>query len=67
MSDGNCSFCGKNSAQVFRLITSDGAKICNECVARCAELIADEYLKIAREIQLPRNGETPPENGSAAA
>jgi ATP-dependent protease Clp ATPase subunit len=53
MSDGYCSFCGKAHYQVFRLITSDGSKICNECIARCAEMIAKEYVTLARTIQLP--------------
>lgn len=54
MSNGNCSFCGKNSTQVFRLITTDGVKICNECVGRCANIIADELKKVAHEIQFPK-------------
>lgn len=53
-----CSFCGKSSAQVFRLITSDGCKICNECIGRCAEIIAREYRSIAHEMQF-----MPPDNG----
>jgi len=50
---GNCSFCGKSHDQVFRLITSDGSKICNECIGRCADMIADEYRKVAKDIQFP--------------
>lgn len=50
MSDGNCSFCGKHSTQVFRLISSDGSKICSECVGRCANLIADEFKKVADDL-----------------
>ncbi|MBQ3786558.1 MAG: ATP-dependent Clp protease ATP-binding subunit ClpX [Lachnospiraceae bacterium] len=45
-SDSNlkCSFCGKNSSQVRRLISSpSGAYICDECVELCAEIIYDEY------------------------
>lgn len=53
MADGNCSFCGKRHDQVFRLITTDGVKICNECVGRCADLIADEYRKVAKDVQFP--------------
>jgi ATP-dependent Clp protease ATP-binding subunit ClpX len=53
MSNGNCSFCGKSHDQVFRLITSDGCKICNECVGRCADMIADEYRKVAKDVQFP--------------
>ncbi len=50
MSNGNCSFCGKRADQVFRLITSDGCKICNECVGRCANIIAAELERVAVEI-----------------
>lgn len=62
MSNGsNCSFCGKGSDEVFRLISADGAKICNECVGRCADMIADEYRKVAKDVQFPPrdNGGTP--------
>lgn len=50
MSDGNCSFCGKRHDEVFRLITSDGCKICNECVGRCANMIADELNRVAADL-----------------
>jgi ATP-dependent protease Clp ATPase subunit len=62
MPNGNCSFCGKDSSQVFRLITTDGVKICNECVGRCADLIAEEYKKIAKDIQFPKQDD---DGGSA--
>jgi ATP-dependent protease Clp ATPase subunit len=62
MPNGNCSFCGKDSGQVFRLITADGVKICNECVGRCADLIAEEYKKIAKDIQFPKQDD---DGGSA--
>lgn len=50
MSNGNCSFCGKSHDQVFRLITSDGCKICNECIGRCANIVAAELNKVAADI-----------------
>ncbi|MDE5451303.1 hypothetical protein GWE18_00230 [Bradyrhizobium sp. CSA112] len=50
MADGNCSFCGKRHDQVFRIITSDGCKICNECVGRCANIIATELQRVAADI-----------------
>jgi ATP-dependent Clp protease ATP-binding subunit ClpX len=53
---GNCSFCGKRPDEVFRIISADGAKICNECVGRCADMIASEYQKIAKDIQFPPGG-----------
>jgi ATP-dependent protease Clp ATPase subunit len=56
MSDGNCSFCGKRHDEVFRLITSDGCKICNECVGRCANMIAAELQRAAVDLlTLPPN------------
>ena len=55
MSD-NCSFCGKPPSDVFRIISSDGCKICNECIGRCADLIADEYRKVAKDVTLPPIG-----------
>ena len=53
----NCSFCGKRSEEVFRIITSDGCRICNECIARCAEMIAGEYQTIAHDLRFPRKGD----------
>ncbi|MBR4359010.1 MAG: ATP-dependent Clp protease ATP-binding subunit ClpX [Clostridia bacterium] len=37
-----CSFCGKNQDQVRRIIAGPGAYICNECIALCQEIIADD-------------------------
>lgn len=38
-----CSFCGKGQHEVARLIAGPGAvSICNECVALCGEIIAEE-------------------------
>lgn len=59
----NCSFCGKSSAQVFRVISSDGCRICNECIGRCCDILAEEYsktsdaLKAAHDVHFPENGE----------
>jgi ATP-dependent protease Clp ATPase subunit len=53
MSDGNCSFCGKPHTEVFRLITSNGCKICSECVGRCANMIAEEFRQVARDLPFP--------------
>jgi ATP-dependent Clp protease ATP-binding subunit ClpX len=36
-----CSFCGKDNADVRRMIAGpNGAFICDECVAKCNEIIA---------------------------
>lgn len=56
MSNGNCSFCGKSAAQVFRLITSDGCKICSECVGRMANMIAEELHQVAKDLTFPPPG-----------
>src|SRR5262249_6124181 len=37
-----CSFCGKSQHQVERLIAGPKVFICNECVARCDEVIEEE-------------------------
>ena len=37
-----CSFCGKSQDQVRRLIAGPGAYICNECIALCQEIVADD-------------------------
>ena len=42
-----CSFCGKNQAQVRRLISGNikDVYICDECVELCQELLDEEYAK----------------------
>lgn len=37
-----CSFCGKDSSQVERMIAGPDAYICNECVDLCHEIISEE-------------------------
>ena len=37
-----CSFCGKDSSQVKRIIAGANGYICNECVALCSEIIEGE-------------------------
>ncbi|GAB6035585.1 ATP-dependent Clp protease ATP-binding subunit ClpX [Fundidesulfovibrio butyratiphilus] len=39
-----CSFCGKNQDEVQRLIAGPDVYICDECVALCNEIIAQESL-----------------------
>ncbi len=36
-----CSFCGRSSAVVERIVAGPAVYICNDCVALCAELVAD--------------------------
>ena len=39
-----CSFCGKTSTQVRRLIAGQGgAHICDECIDTCAEILEEEF------------------------
>ncbi len=40
--DVKCSFCGKDSSQVERIIAGPDAYICNECVDLCSEIINAE-------------------------
>ena len=37
-----CSFCGKDSSQVKRIIAGANGYICNECVELCSEIIEGE-------------------------
>ena len=36
----NCSFCGKESTKVKKLIAGPGVYICDECVGLCTEIVA---------------------------
>ena len=38
-----CSFCGKHSDQVRRIIAGPNAYICNECVQLCISILDDDY------------------------
>ena len=42
-----CSFCGKDSSQVKRIIAGPNAYICNECVDLCKEIINEETDNIS--------------------
>ena len=37
-----CSFCGKTSSQVRRIIVGQDVNICNECIELCSELLKDD-------------------------
>ena len=37
-----CSFCGKSSSEVEKVIAGPGVYICNECVGLCSEILAGE-------------------------
>jgi hypothetical protein len=37
-----CSFCGKSASKVLKIIKAQQVNICNECVAVCNRVIADD-------------------------
>ncbi len=39
-----CSFCGKSSDQVMRMVAGPNVQICNECILLCQEIISDDLL-----------------------
>ena len=38
-----CSFCGKSSEQVRRMVAGPNVQICNECILLCQEIISDDF------------------------
>ena len=56
--DHNCSFCGKNQAQVKRLIAGpDRIFICDECIRVCKQVIEEDGATspaVLKQRQLPR-------------
>ena len=46
-----CSFCGKQQAQVGRMIAGNGSYICDECVRLCVSIIDEGYLTREEEIR----------------
>ncbi|MBE6937190.1 MAG: ATP-dependent Clp protease ATP-binding subunit ClpX [Ruminococcaceae bacterium] len=50
-----CSFCGKPRSHVKRLISGNGAFICDECVRVCNDVILEEYSSGKR-----KNSAVPP-------
>ena len=50
-----CSFCGKPSSDVEKVIAGPGVYICNECVGLCSEiLVAEQGKPSGPPAQLPR-------------
>lgn len=43
-----CSFCGKKSTAVAKLIAGPGVYICNECVQLCNEILVTEAAREGR-------------------
>ncbi|HEY9708603.1 MAG TPA: ClpX C4-type zinc finger protein, partial [Oculatellaceae cyanobacterium] len=56
-----CSFCGKSSEQVRKLIAGPGVYICDECVELCNEILDEELLTSSNDtaIQPPLPSEQP--------
>ena len=54
-----CSFCGRTQAEVKRIIAGPSANICNECIAICGDLIADEMEQAEIERKFELSGELP--------
>ncbi len=48
-----CSFCGKSKDSVRKFISGPSVYICNECVALCNEILAEEEEKVQVESQVP--------------
>jgi hypothetical protein len=63
-SDRRCSFCGKSSAVVSKMITSpiDAPKtyICDECVQVCASILEDEGIQIGHPVAIQPGPEASP-------
>ena len=38
-----CSFCGKSSEQVRRMVAGPNVQICNECILLCQEIISEDF------------------------
>lgn len=47
-----CSFCGKSSDEVKKLVAGPGVYICNECVALAQEIIEEEMQQDALDLTL---------------
>ncbi len=55
-----CSFCGKSQAEVKKLVAGPAVYICDECVALCNDIIAEEVEKeesALRKLAIPKPAE----------
>jgi hypothetical protein len=60
--DRRCSFCGKSELDVRRLIAGPIAFICDECVGRCVDMIADERVTADAVVRMqPATRGSPPD------
>ena len=51
-----CSFCGKASQEVERLIAGPGVYICDECIEVCMDILEGDYDKVPNQEE---NSNTP--------
>jgi len=42
----HCSFCGRSQTEVAKLIAGPAVYICNECIARCVEILDEEGITL---------------------
>jgi hypothetical protein len=47
-----CSFCNKTQDEVRKLIAGPKVQICEECVDRCIDVLAEELAKKPQDCQL---------------
>jgi hypothetical protein len=50
-----CSFCGKLSTHVAKLIAGPGIYICDECVIVCGEILAKELPDWPKHLRCPKD------------
>ena len=54
-----CSFCGKDSTQVAKLLAGPGVFICDECVGICNEILIEEVGDHPGTERIVRNSSAP--------
>ncbi|NET59568.1 MAG: ATP-dependent protease ATP-binding subunit ClpX [Symploca sp. SIO2E6] len=60
-----CSFCGKSSEQVRKLIAGPGVYICDECVELCNEILDEELLHSSSNSGMQAHPNTEPPQKSS--
>lgn len=56
----NCSFCGKDQAEVAKLIAGPDVFICDECIDLCNEIVKDEATANSSDDENAMQGELKP-------
>lgn len=51
-----CSFCGKRHDEVNKLIAGPDVNICDECVALCSDIVAEDRARkgVSRNVRVPK-------------